>query len=366
MNINAAVLRTPGSPLTIEELELDGPGSGEVLVEVKAAGVCHSDLHPALGDWPVPTPMVLGHEGAGVVRAVGPDVTSISPGDVVVFCWAPPCGICPPCRSGHPVVCDRLDKTAYRHRLPSGTARLHSGVDRVAAFLGTACFADYAVVAEAGAIRVPSGIPFDVLATLGCAVVTGVGAVTNAARVSPGSSVVVIGAGGVGLNVVQGAVLTGSERIIAIDRREPPLALARAFGATDALLAPPVVADSVRDLTGGRGADYVFDTVGTPSTVADAVAAARKGGTIVLTGLARIDGVASLATFPFVMQEKRLIGSVYGSGQPSRDIPRLAGLFQEGKLKLRELVTRVYALGEINDALAALARADGARGVISW
>jgi S-(hydroxymethyl)glutathione dehydrogenase/alcohol dehydrogenase len=178
--------------------------------------------------------------------------------------------------------------------------------------------------------------------------------------------VVVIGVGGVGLNVVQGAALAGSERIIAVDRRAAPLGLARTFGATDVVLAPPVVADAVRDLTAGRGADYVFDTVGNPSTVADAVAAARKGGTIVLTGLARIDGMASLATFPFVMQEKRLIGSVYGSGRPSRDIPKLAGLYQEGKLKLRELVTRRYSLREINDALEALARADGARGVISW
>jgi S-(hydroxymethyl)glutathione dehydrogenase/alcohol dehydrogenase len=366
MKVNAAVLRAQGSPLTIEQLELDAPGPGEVLVEVKAAGVCHSDLHPALGDWPVPTPMVLGHEGAGVVRALGPDVTTVSLGDVVVFCWAPPCGTCPPCRSGHPVLCDRLDKTAYRHRLPSGAARLHSSADRVAAFLGTACFADYAVVAEGGVIRVPAGVPFDVLATLGCAVVTGVGAVVNAAQVPSGSRVVVIGVGGVGLNVVQGAALAGCERIIAVDRREAPLRLASTFGATDVVLAPPVVADAVRDLTGGRGADFVFDTVGNPSTVADAVAAARKGGTIVLTGLARIDGTASLATFPFVMQEKRLIGSVYGSGQPSRDIAKLAALYQEGKLKLRELVTRRYSLGEINDALAALARADGARGVISW
>jgi S-(hydroxymethyl)glutathione dehydrogenase/alcohol dehydrogenase len=237
-------------------------------------------------------------------------------------------------------LCDRLDKTAYRHRLPSGTARLHNGNERVAAFLGTACFADHAVVAEAGAIPVPRDVPFDVLATLGCAVVTGVGAVMNAAQVPSRSSVVVIGAGGVGLNVVQGAALAGSERIIAIDRQPVPLALSRVFGATDVAFAP--------------------------STVADAVAAARKGGTIVVTGLARIDGVASLPMFPFVMQEKRLIGSVYGSGDPSRDIPRLAGLYQEGKLKLRELVTRTYSLHEINDALAALARADGARGVIRF
>jgi len=364
MRITAAVLREQGKPLTIEPLELHAPGAGEVLVEVKAAGVCHSDLHPARGDWPVPLPMVLGHEGAGVVRAVGAGVTRVAAGDIVVFCWAPPCGVCPPCRSGHAVLCDRLDKTTYKHRLPSKTPRLHSGGDAVTAFLGTACFAEHAVIAEEGAIKVPEGVAFDVLATLGCAVVTGVGAVMNAAKVPAGATVAVIGAGGVGLNVVQGAALSGSARVIAVDRQQAPLDLARAFGATDALLAPEKTADAVRELTAGRGADYVFDTVGSPSTIVDAVASARKGGTIVVTGLSRMDGVAPLPAFPFVMQEKRLLGSVYGSGNPAKDIPKLAELHLAGKLKLRELVTRTYPLSGINDAFSALERADGARGVI--
>lgn len=366
MKISAAVLMEQGKPLTVESIELDAPEAGEVLVEVKAAGVCHSDLHPARGDWPVPVPMVLGHEGAGIVRAVGPGVTRVAPGDVVVFCWAPPCGVCPPCRGGHAVLCDRLDKTTYKHRLPSKTTRLHSGDSEVTAFLGTACFADHAVVAEEGAIKVPAGVPFDVLATLGCAVVTGVGAVMNAAKVPAGATVAVIGAGGVGLNVVQGAALSGSGRVIAVDRQEAPLRIARTFGATDTLLAPEKTADAVRGLTGGRGADFVFDTVGSPSTIVDAVASARKGGTIVVTGLSRMDAVAPLPAFPFVMQEKRLIGSVYGSGNPALDIPKLAELFLAGKLKLRELVTRTYPLGGINDAFDALQRADGARGVITW
>ena len=364
MKITAAVLREQGKPLTIEPLELDAPEAGEVLVEVKAAGVCHSDLHPARGDWPVPLPMVLGHEGAGVVRAVGPGVTRVATGDVVVFCWAPPCGVCPPCRSGHSVLCDRLDKTAYKHRLPSKASRLRSGNDAVAPFLGTACFADHAVIAEEGAIKVPANVPFDVLATLGCAVVTGVGAVMNAARVPAGASVAVIGAGGVGLNVVQGAALSGSAKVIAVDRHEAPLSHARAFGATDVLRAPEKTADAVRGLTDGRGADFVFDTVGSPTTIVDAIASARKGGTIVVTGLSRMDGVAPVPAFPFVMQEKRLLGSVYGSGNPAKDIPKLAELYQSGKLKLRELVSRTYRLAEINDAFDALDRAAGARGVI--
>jgi S-(hydroxymethyl)glutathione dehydrogenase/alcohol dehydrogenase len=264
------------------------------------------------------------------------------------------------------VLCDRLETTTYRHQLPSGSTRLHSRGERVATFLGTACFADYVVVGEGGAVRVPRDVPFDVLATLGCAVVTGVGAVLNAARVPAGARVAVVGAGGIGLNVIQGAVLAQCQQIIAIDRREAPLAAARTFGASDVIEAPVSMKDAVRDLTGGRGADYVFDTVGTPATVADAVASARQGGTIVVTGLARTDGVAPIRMFPFVMQEKRLIGSVYGSGEPTADIARLLALHQEGKLKLRELVSRTYPLGEINEAFAALERADGARGVICW
>lgn len=366
MDIHAAVLRKAGTPLTIERLQLDPPGDGEVLVEVRAAGVCHSDLHVARGDWPAQTPLVLGHEGAGVVRAIGPGVTRVAPGDSVVLCWAPACGACPSCRAGVAALCDRLETTTYRNQLPSGSARLHCEGEDVAPFLGTACFADHVVVAEEAAVRVPRDVPFDVLAALGCAVVTGVGAVLNAARVPPGARVAVIGAGGVGLNVIQGAVLARCGQIIAIDRQAAPLAAARTFGATDIVEAPVRIRDAVLDLTGARGADYVFDTVGTPATVGDAVAAARKGGTVVVTGLARTDGVAPIRMFPFVMQEKKIVGSVYGSGEPTADIGRLVTRYQEGTLKLRELVSRTYSLGGINEAFAALDRADGARGVICW
>ena len=229
MNINAAILWEQGKPLSVEDAELEAPHAGEVLVEVKAAGVCQSDLHPARGDWPARTPLVLGHEGAGIVREVGADVTRVRAGDHVVFCWLPSCGICPPCLEGRPVLCDRLLKTTYRNRLPAGGTRLRARGEDVAHFNGTACFADFAVVAAEGAIPVATEIPFEVLATLGCAVVTGVGAVTNAARVASGSSAVVIGAGGVGLNVAQGAALAGCDPIIAVDLRTSALALAREF-----------------------------------------------------------------------------------------------------------------------------------------
>jgi S-(hydroxymethyl)glutathione dehydrogenase / alcohol dehydrogenase len=366
MHIQAAILWEQGQPLSVEGVELEGPGPGEVLVEVKAAGVCHSDLHPARGDWPMKTPVVLGHEGAGIVRDVGAGVTSVGRDDHVVFCWAPACGVCPPCREGRAVLCDRVETVTYRNRLPSGAARLRARGQSIAPFLGTACFAGFAVVPEGGAVRVPPEVSFEALATVGCAVVTGVGAVTNAAQAAAGSRVAVIGAGGVGLNVVQGAALSGCDVIMAIDVRPAPLALAKRFGATHVLAGGDKIADAVRSLTAGRGADVVFDTVGLQQTLTDALACARKGGTVVLTGLARADTHSSFPMFPFVMQEKRLIGSVYGSGQPSRDIPHLVSLYQAGRLKLEELVSRTYPLSGINDALTALASSDGARGVICW
>ena len=367
MQINAAILWEQGKPLVIEEAELEAPQAGEVLVEVKAAGVCHSDLHPARGDWPAKTPLVLGHEGTGIVREVGSGVTKVRRGDHVVFCWAPSCGKCPMCLEGRPVLCDRLLKTTYRNRLPAGGTRLRARGQEIAHFNSTACFADYAVVAEEGAVVVPPDVPFAVLATIGCAVVTGVGAVNNAARAQPGNSVVIIGAGGVGLNVAQGASLAECDPIIAVDLRATALTLARDFGATHTIDASTQnVVEAVRELTKGRGADYVFDTVGLPATIGQAVECARKGGSIVVTGLSRTDTLASIPAFPFVMQEKRLIGSLYGSGQPVADIPKLVELYREGKLKLRELVTHTYRLDQVNEALSTLAEGTDARGIIEW
>src|SRR5262245_43354083 len=366
MQIRAAILWEQSQPLSVEPAELDAPGPGEVLVEVRAAGVCHSDLHPARGDWPMKVPVVLGHEGAGVVSEVGPGVTRVKAGDHVVLSWAPACGECPSCLEGRAVLCDRVEKVTFRNKLPGGTARIHARDRDVAPFLGTACFADSVVVHESAVIRVEKDVPLDALATLGCAVITGVGAAINAARVSRGAKVAVIGAGGVGLNVIQGAAIAGAEEILAVDMRPAPLAIARQFGATGAIEATADVPAAVRDRTKGRGADFVYDTVGSPATLATALSATKKGGTVVVTGLSRVDAQGAIQMFPFVMQEKRLIGSVYGSGQPQRDIPKLVTWFQEGKLKLRELVARTYKLDRVNDALDALAASDGARGVITW
>jgi S-(hydroxymethyl)glutathione dehydrogenase/alcohol dehydrogenase len=366
MQIRAAILWEQGKPLSVEAAALDAPGPGEVLVEMRAAGVCHSDLHPARGDWPMKTPVVLGHEGAGIVRELGPSVTRVAAGDHVVLSWAPACGECPSCREGRAVLCDRLDKVTFRNRLPSGASRLHARDRDLAPFLGTACFADAVVVPESAVIPVPKEVGFAALATLGCAVITGVGAVTNAANVPSASRVAVIGAGGVGLNVVQGAVINGCEAIIVVDTRPAPLAIATRFGATRTVDAAADVPAAIRELTYGRGADFVFDTVGNPATLATALASAKKGGTVVVTGLSRVDAQGAIPIFPFVMQEKRLIGSVYGSGQPRRDIARLIRLYQQGRLKLDELIARRYPLDGVNTALDALAASDGARGAILW
>lgn len=364
MQIKAAILWEQGQPLSVEAAELASPGPGEVLVEVKAAGVCHSDLHAINGDWPMKVPLVPGHEGAGIVRELGDGVTRVQTGDHVVLCWAPPCGECPPCREGTPLLCDRLEKMTFRNKLPWGGTRLSARGQDIAPFLGTACFATHTVVPERGVVRVPPAVPFTALAAVGCAVVTGVGAVTNAAKLPAGKVVAVIGAGGIGVNVIQGAVLSGASTIIAIDREAAPLEIAKQLGATHVVQPTGKTSDAVKELTDGRGAEYVFDTVGTPATLTDAVLSTRKGGTIVLTGLSRLDSQGALRLYPFVMQEKRLIGSVYGSGDPVADIARLVDLSQAGRIKLGELVTRTYQLEQINDALAALGRGDGGRGVV--
>jgi S-(hydroxymethyl)glutathione dehydrogenase / alcohol dehydrogenase len=367
MNVNVAILWEQGQPLSVEEAELTAPGPGEVLVEIKAAGVCHSDLHPARGDWRTRTPLALGHEGAGIVCGLGDGVESVHVGDHVVLCWAPPCGVCVSCKLGRPVLCDRLERTTFRNRLPSGGTRLRARNQDILHFNSTACFADFAVVSEQGIVKVPPHIPFSSLATLGCAVITGMGAVTNVAKLSGRERIVVVGAGGVGLNVVQGAKIAGCDEIIAVDAKPNPLQLANKFGATHTIdSSTQDVSDIVLQLTEGRGADFVFDTVGAPATVEQSFNLARKGGSVIVTGLERTDSLASIPIFPLVMQEKRFIGSVYGSGDPLKDINKLVKLYELGVLKLEELVARDYRLVQVNEALSALAAGEGARGIILW
>src|ERR1700704_5629208 len=266
-SMKAAILYEPKQPLRVEEVELDGPGHGEVLVRVAAAGVCHSDYHFMNGDLPVTLPCVLGHEGAGIVEEVGANVSAVAPGDHVVMLFRAACGRCEFCQRGKPALCAMGGQLRNSGRMLDGTSRLHRAGTDLHHFLGVSCFAERTVLPEQGVVKIKPEVPLEVAALMGCAVMTGVGAVMNTAQVQPGASVLVIGAGGVGLNVVIGAALVGANQIIVADLLDTKLELAHSFGATHLINAgeQDVVA-AVRELTGGEGADYAFEVIGNPKT----------------------------------------------------------------------------------------------------
>ncbi len=271
MKARAAVFAGPERPLEVCEVDVEAPRAGEALVRMAAGGVCHTDLHVMHGTFAAPAPAILGHEGAGVVEAVGPGVTSVRPGDHVVPLWRIACGECEYCTDARPALCPSGLEVRRTGRLPDGTTRFSIGGRELKHFAGVSSFAEYSVIPEKGLLPIPKDIPLDRAALLGCAVITGYGAVVHAVRVKPGSRVAVIGSGGVGLNVVQAAALAGTETIVAVDLLESKLAFARRFGATHTVLASagePVAA--IRELTGGRGVDYAFDVVGLPLTVRQA------------------------------------------------------------------------------------------------
>ncbi|HZS93123.1 MAG TPA: Zn-dependent alcohol dehydrogenase [Chloroflexota bacterium] len=343
------------------------PRQGEVMVRMAASGVCGTDLHAIDGDLPLPLPCVLGHEGAGVVEEVGPGVTTLAPGDHVVLLWRASCGRCFYCSIGRPALCDLGLRIRQTGAMPDGETRFRRADGQpIYHFLGASTFSEYTVLPEAGTVKVRPDVPLDLAALVGCGVITGVGAVMNAARVEAGSAVAVFGAGGVGLNVIQGAALVGAERIVAVDTRQSKLDLARRFGAThtvDAAHEDAVAA--IQELTGGRGADYAFEAIGLPSAMAQAVAAVRKAGTVVVVGLAPAGATVGIDALALTQQEKTLRGSLYGSARPRLDIPRLLDLYVAGKLKLEELVTRRYPLQDVNTAVEDLRRGEVARALLT-
>jgi len=364
MKTQAAVVREPHH-LTIEEVELDPPKADEVLVRIRAAGVCHSDLHTYRGELRAMPPLVLGHEGAGIVEEVGSRVTRVKPGDRILVNWLPACETCPTCLAGRFNLCERLAATTFRGMMPDGTSRLKTldGL-RLKHYLSAATMSQYMVISEAGAIPIPEDVPFEVAAIVGCAVATGVGAVINTARVPAGSSAAIIGCGGVGLSMVQGCRLAGCHPIIAVDVMESKLAFARRMGATETVNASdrePVAA--LRELT-GRGPDYIFDSVGSAITIPQALRGVRPGGTAVIVGLhaARIE--VPISPGSLVLQNKRLLGSFAGSIRPRIDLPRLVELYRAGRLQLDELITKRYALEELPQAFADMEAGTVARGVI--
>ncbi|MFQ5614751.1 MAG: Zn-dependent alcohol dehydrogenase [Anaerolineae bacterium] len=364
MKIQAAVLHEPDTPFKIETLDLEPPGPGEVLVRVAAAGVCHSDWHLVTGATSHPLPVVPGHEGAGVVEAVGQGVTQVEPGDHVALNWAPNCGACFYCLNDRPSLCSTYIEPLWAGTLMDGKTRLSRNGRPVYHFSGLACFAERAVVPQACCVPLAKNIPLTVAALIGCAVTTGVGSVLNTARVKPGSSVAVFGVGGVGLSIVMGAQLAGAGRIIAVDRTEAKRRLACAFGATEALIAGPDTNEAIRRLTGGRGADYVFEAIGLPSIQEQCLDAARPGGTVVLVGIAPMGSSTNLPGAIITRQEKTIRGSYYGSANTARDFPLYADLYTRGRLDLDRLIAKTYTLDQINEAYDDMLSAETARGVI--
>ncbi len=361
--IKAAVLHAAGEPMRVEAVQLDDPQAGEVLVKIAAGGVCRSDLHLLKQEWSYPLPMVIGHEAAGRVVEVGPGVSRVRPGDPVIISFAPNCGQCRSCVTGQMHLCDTM-RTWPNGTLPGGTTRLHQGEQRINHFARTASMAEYAVIHESGAIPIPADAPLDLAALVGCSVMTGVGAVLNTAKVPPGSTVAVIGCGGVGLNIIQGARLARAARIIAVDISQEKLEFAYRFGATDDIDAREEnAARRIRALTGG-GVDYAFEALGSGATVRMAMDALRPGGTAVVAGMAPDGDTAAIDVRTLAGSEKTLKGSFYGSARTSIDMPWLLSLARNGELDLSGLVTRRYPLEEINEAYAALDRGETGRGLI--
>jgi NDMA-dependent alcohol dehydrogenase len=363
----AAVLHAVGRKLEISEVEVHAPRAGEVLVRMAVAGICHTDLHVMTGHVPAPLPAVLGHEGAGVVAEVGPGVASVRAGDHVIPLWRLSCGVCEYCSAGRPALCAEGLQVRTTGCLPDGSTRFSLDGQPIKHFCGVSSFAEYCVIPERAVLRIPDDLPLDRAALLGCAVISGVGAVFNAARVRPGSSVAVFGTGGVGLNVVQGAAIAGAGPIIAVDLRANKLEWARRFGATDTVDASsgnPV--ERVRALTGGRGVDYAFEVVGLPATMRQAYDSLAKRGMAVVLGVAPATAEVAVPVLPLVFEERTLTGSIYGASRPRIEIPRLIDLYRAGRLKLDELLTRAYPFSQINEAYADLERGELARGVVTF
>jgi Zn-dependent alcohol dehydrogenase len=361
--MRAAVLFEQGKPQRVEEVTLEAPRQGEVLVHMAASGVCHSCLHAADGSWKgVPLPIVLGDEGAGVVEALGPGVTDLRVGDHVVLSWAPTCGRCHYCVIGRPNLCER--RQPGKGVLPDGTTRMSLGGSPVYHYGHVATYASRTVVHESCAIRIDPAMPLDRAALIGCSVMTGVGAVLNTAAVPAGASMAVFGVGGVGLNVVQGGAMVAAHPIIAVDLLASKLEHARAVGATHAIDASREdPAAAIRAIT-GRGADFTFVAVGATRPITQAIEALSPGGTCVLIGVPETGATVPLDARPMVTGERVVRGSSYGSARTREDLPRLVSLYQAGKLRIDELITHRYALEDANEAFRALAAGELGRGVI--
>jgi len=346
--------------IVVEDVELAPPKAFEVKIKMAAAGVCHSDLSVINGTIPYPLPVVLGHEGAGVVQAVGEGVTHVKPGDHVVMSFVPNCGRCFFCVRGEASLCRG---GAPGGLMLDGTSRLKLGDKPLAAFCSLGNMAEYVVCPSIYVIPIAADVPFPMAALIGCGVTTGVGAVINTARVKPGSTVAVFGCGGVGIATLQGARIAGASRIFAIDVSDEKLELAKRFGATDAVRADDA-AKVLLAQTDGIGVDYAFEAIGNPAVVEAALAVTRRGGTTVAVGVGKLTDSIKLNALGFPLSGKTLAGCVFGGANPQHDFPRLLGLYRGGKLDLEGMISRTYPIDEAAQAFADLEAGKNARGVI--
>jgi S-(hydroxymethyl)glutathione dehydrogenase/alcohol dehydrogenase len=337
-----------------EDVELVAPGPGQVRVRIRAAGICHSDLSARRGDLPQPVPAILGHEAAGEVIEVGDGDGGLKVGDRVILNWMSSCGRCADCLRNEPYLCLRHLARAY--------ARPPFLLDGAPVFglSGVGGFAEETVISSRGVVKIDDDVPYEVAALIGCGVMTGVGAVLNTAKVTPGSTVVVFGCGGVGLSVIQGARIAGARVIVAVDTVEAKHEVALRFGATHAI-SPAAISD-----VAGDGFDYAFEAVGSTETIRSAWSAARRGGTVVVVGAGRMDEAVEFSPFELMFDAKTLVGSLYGSADPKLDYPRLLGLWREGELNLEGLISHRIRLEDVNEALGALGRGDVIRQVIVY
>ena len=357
----AAIHDGTSTALDIRTIEIAPPGPGTVLVRLGASGVCGSDRHVLDGDWQLPSPTVMGHEGAGTVEAIGEGVEDVAVGDHVILSWFYPCRRCTACLSGRSFVC--TGSRSEECLLPDGTTALSDGGTRVFPYLSVGSMSEYTVVPESAAIKVPAEVPFDVASLIGCSIATGYGSVVNDAAVQAGQSAVVIGTGGVGLSIIMALNLVGANPIIAVDLSDEKLEAARGFGATHTLKPGADLAARVQEIT-GTGADFAFEAIGRVETIESLPWLITAGGKAVIVGLPPQDAPVSIDALALAESGKSLIGSNYGSTVPGRDFPRLAELYLAGKLPVDRLISHRIKLDDVNEAFDAMRRGERARSVI--
>jgi S-(hydroxymethyl)glutathione dehydrogenase/alcohol dehydrogenase len=369
MKTKAAILWETNTPWSVEEIELDPPGPGEVLVKMAASGMCHSDEHLVTGDLPFPPPIIGGHEGAGVVQEVGPGVSWLQPGDHVVFGFIPSCGRCPSCSTGHQNLCDLGALMGLGKQISDGTSRHHARGQDLALMCLLGTFGLHTVVHEASCIKIDDDVPLDRACLLGCGVVTGWGSAVYAAEVNPGDIVAVVGIGGIGANAIQGAKLAGAKQIWAIDPIEFKREKAMEFGATHTAPSMSEAMPALQEASWGTMANKVIMTmgVGSGAVMAEALALTAKRGRVVVTNIhPAMETSATMSLLDLTLMEKQVIGSLFGSGNPRADIPKLLGLYRDGQLDLDGLVTTTYPLDGINDGYEAMRQGTNIRGVLVY